>query len=192
MLSLNTRGRGHAAGLDQPAILTAAVQLLAAAGSHGLSMRRLATRLGVTPNALYNHFKNKTELIDALLDDALGLVDTPTTDDPLSDLLSIMVSTFDALTARGDLVPLYLDRRGARGPNAIALGERMLEAFRSLGVEASTAQLAIHVLVVQVIGFAGYGATDDPHKTRESYVHSTHWTLQGVLMTYSSEGPSST
>jgi len=99
-----------------PAILTATVQLLAAAESRGLSMRRLATHLGVTPNALYNHFQNKTELIDALFDDALGLVVTPTTDDP----------------------------------------------------------------------------RDDPRKTRESYVRSTCWTLQGVLMTDSSNGPSST
>ncbi len=182
MRSDETRGRGHAVGLDQPAILAAAVQLLAEAGSSGLSMRRLATHLGVTPNALYNHFKNKTELIDALLDDALGLIEMPSSDDPLHILLSIMVSTFDVLAARGDLVALYLDRHGARGPNAVGLGERMLEAFKSLGVEASTAQLAIHVLVVQVIGFAGYGASDDPHKTREAYLHSARWTLQGVLM----------
>jgi TetR/AcrR family transcriptional regulator len=43
-------------------ILNHATQLFARLGYHGMSMRGLATAVGVTPAALYHHFKNKDEL----------------------------------------------------------------------------------------------------------------------------------
>lgn len=45
-------------------------------GLEGLTIRRLAQRLGVTPMALYWHFKNKDELHVALVDRVWSLVDT--------------------------------------------------------------------------------------------------------------------
>jgi TetR/AcrR family tetracycline transcriptional repressor len=46
-----------------------------AEGLEGLTVRRLAQRLGVTPMALYWHFKNKDELLDAVADRIWSLVD---------------------------------------------------------------------------------------------------------------------
>jgi AcrR family transcriptional regulator len=43
-------------------ILDHATQLFARLGYHGLSMRELAAAVGVSPAALYHHFKNKDEL----------------------------------------------------------------------------------------------------------------------------------
>ena len=50
-------------------MLAAARELLADGGAQALSMRALASRLAVAPNALYSHVENKTALLDALLDD---------------------------------------------------------------------------------------------------------------------------
>lgn len=48
-------------------ILNLAIPLFARLGYEGVSMRNLATRVGVTPAALYHHFKDKDELyIDAV------------------------------------------------------------------------------------------------------------------------------
>ncbi len=68
----SVRGPGQRAGLSQPAVLAAARELLATAGVDGLTMRALARRLDVAPNALYSHVRSKTDLLDALLDDLPG------------------------------------------------------------------------------------------------------------------------
>jgi TetR/AcrR family tetracycline transcriptional repressor len=180
--SVGQRLRGQAADLDRSAIIVAATQLLTEHTSPGLSMRNLALRLGVTPNALYNHVRDKTELIDALLDDALGEVRPETTQEPRQRLATTMVSSYDVLVSRRDLVPLYLERRGARGANAVALGELMREALSELGLDADKTQRATQVLIVQAIGFAAYGtALPDVAPNRSTYIDSLNWTLDGIL-----------
>ena len=53
-------------------ILSAARAILTEHSLADLSMRRLATELGVRPNALYWHFADKQTLLAALADDILG------------------------------------------------------------------------------------------------------------------------
>jgi AcrR family transcriptional regulator len=60
-----TRPRGS---LTREEIINEALALLEEHGSGALSMRRLADRLGVAPNALYTHVRGKADLIDGLVD----------------------------------------------------------------------------------------------------------------------------
>lgn len=116
------RTPGQRAGLTRPAVLAAARELLAAGGLEALTMRALADRLHVAPNALYSHVAGKTALIDELLDELLALVEAPPEDvaDPRAGLHRVMASTYDVRLAHADLVPLYLARQGARGPTPSA------------------------------------------------------------------------
>lgn len=66
-----TRPRGRpaqGAGVTRDDILTAALTLLDEGGGSGLTMRALATRLGVTPMSLYHHVEDRTGLLRALSD----------------------------------------------------------------------------------------------------------------------------
>jgi len=63
--STRTRPRGS---LSREEIITEALALLDEHGPGALSMRRLADRLGVAPNALYTHVRGKADLIDGLID----------------------------------------------------------------------------------------------------------------------------
>ncbi len=47
-------------------ILTAARAIHARAGEDGLSMRRIAARLGVTAPAIYHHFLNRDEILESV------------------------------------------------------------------------------------------------------------------------------
>jgi len=49
-------------------ILTTALTLRDDSGGQGLTMRALATRLGVTPMSLYNHVADQAGLLRALSD----------------------------------------------------------------------------------------------------------------------------
>jgi TetR/AcrR family tetracycline transcriptional repressor len=52
--------------LDRQAILSQAFSILNEAGIEGLTLRRLAARLGVKAPAIYWHFKNKKDLLDEM------------------------------------------------------------------------------------------------------------------------------
>ena len=90
---------------------------------------------------------------------------------------TMMTSTYRTLTAHPELVPLYLERQGARGPNAVRLGEIL---DRMLG-EAGVADVpeARRVLIVHAIGFAAFAGGHDEW-TATSFTRSLHWLLAGM------------
>ena len=183
------RAPGQRAGLTREAVLVQARAALAEDGVEGLSMRRLARRLGVAPNALYSHVADRDDLVDALLDDTLSDVRAP---DPRkgdwrAGIETIMRRTYAVLLAHPDLVPLYVTRRGARGPRAVALGEAMLAMLARGGIEADRAQQAMRALIIHTIGFAAFGVQEPLREStltakavEQHYVQSLRWLLDGI------------
>jgi len=152
------RAPGQRAGLTRRRVLDAAHELLGEGGLDALSMRALARRLGVTPNALYSHVDTKASLVDELLDDVLEAVETPDADgaDWQAGLRTIMTSTHAVLLGHADLVPQYLARQGARGPNAQRLGVVMMALLGRGGVTGGTAHRARQALIIHAIGSAAF------------------------------------
>jgi len=196
------RTPGQRAGLTHEAVLAAGQTLLSEHGLDGLTMRGLASRLGVAPNALYSHVASKTALIDDLLDAVLALVESPDEGalaasleeggvEPVEGLELVMVSTYRVLLAHPDLVPLYLARQGARGENAERLGEVMLTLLARAGVTGELALEARRVLIVYTMGFAAL-ATPQPvepgvvgpvpgEEIAGNFTRGLRWLLAGVL-----------
>lgn len=185
------RGPGKRAGLSREAVLAAAHEVLVADGLEGLTMRALARRLDVAPNALYSHVANKTALVDALLDDLLAQVVPPAPDveDPVEGLAALMTSSYRVLTRHPELVPAYLVRQGARGPNAVRLGEIVTGLLARIGVTGSAATQARRVLIVHAIGsaaFTGAPDADRPVAVEESAADAAaglRWLLAGIAAT---------
>jgi len=69
--------RRSASHLSAPEILDRALRMIRADGVEGLSMRKLASALGVAPMSLYHHVRNRDELIERVLDALLAQVPTP-------------------------------------------------------------------------------------------------------------------
>jgi len=187
------RTPGQRAGLTREAVLAAGQVLLSERGLDGLTMRGLASRLGVAPNALYSYVASKTALIDDLLDAVLALVESPGKGEvePAAGLELVMVSTYRVLLAHPDLVPLYLARQGARGENAERLGEVMLALLARAGVTGELALEARRVLIVYTMGFAAL-ATPQPvepgvvapvpgEEIDGNFTRGLRWLLAGVL-----------
>jgi TetR/AcrR family transcriptional regulator, tetracycline repressor protein len=179
------RGPGQRAGLTRAAVLATAHALLAEEGLEALSMRALARRLGVAPNALYSHVPGKTELVDALLDDRLSLVEEPAADapDPIEALAALMTSTYAVLLTRPDLVPLYLSRQGSRGPNAVRLGVTMDALLARLGLAVDAVPSARRALILHAIGGAAFAGADGPvpaETARADFARSLRWLLAGI------------
>jgi AcrR family transcriptional regulator len=66
--------------LSKAAVVGRAIALADAEGLDALTIRRLAQELGVTPMALYWHFRNKDELLNGLSDQFWGEIDTDVDD----------------------------------------------------------------------------------------------------------------
>ena len=178
-------------------VLAAAQDLLSDDGLDGLTMRELARRLDVAPNALYSHVATKTALIDDILDEVLAGVEVPAPDrgDWQGGLRPMMASTHRVLLAHPDLVPLYLARQGARGPNAQRLGEVMLLLLRRGGVTGPSARDAQRALIVHAIGSAAFtarrplergedNAEDRPRpELIRTFERSLGWLLAGIAAT---------
>ena len=154
-----------------------------------LSMRAVAGRLGVAPNALYSHVEGREGLLDAVLDDLLDALPVPDpAADPEAGLTALMTATHDLLLAHPGLVPYFVARQGSRGENAQRLGEAMRGLLERAGVADRTAQdTAIRVLVVHAIGDAAVAAGPDgdgpidPDRLRASYATGLRWLLKGAL-----------
>lgn len=180
------RGPGQRAGLTRDAVLGAARALVAEAGPDGLTMRALARRLDVAPNALYSHVADKTDLLDQLLDDLLGAVDAPAGGDPRAGVERLMTSTYSTLLGQPALVPLFLARQGARGPNAVRLGEVLDGQLAAAGV--ADVPEARRILIVHAIGFAAFDADQVLAKTRPRFVRSLGWLLDGMTKAPTRDG----
>jgi AcrR family transcriptional regulator len=103
--------------LTRAAVLERAAKLADADGLDAVTIRRLAQELGVTPMALYWHFKNKDELLVGLADHLLA--DVKATRDPgdpwLKQLRAMVESLLVVIRAHPSLTELLMliDKRYA-------------------------------------------------------------------------------
>lgn len=144
-------------------MVTAAREILHSEGLAAVSMRHVAARLAVAPNALYSHVADKDALIDLLIDAAMDGIEAPTRGPWRGRVAKILSETRTALLAHGDLVPLCLSRQ-TTGPNALRLGEAILAALHAGGIRGEAGVRALQVLLVHTIGATAFEVArrDDP------------------------------
>ncbi|MEU3462325.1 TetR/AcrR family transcriptional regulator C-terminal domain-containing protein [Streptomyces sp. NPDC006733] len=132
--------------LNRELIVAAALSLVDAEGLPALSTRRLAAELGVSGPSLYNHFKVKDDILDAVADTVVSQVDLsmfqrsqgPQGSQELQGgpdwraaLLAWGRSYRAALTAHPNIVPFL-----AQGPGRRPAGLRMADAVFGAMVDA--------------------------------------------------------
>ncbi|WP_432561175.1 TetR/AcrR family transcriptional regulator [Kineococcus sp. SYSU DK003] len=185
---MTSRRPGQRAGVARADVLAAARAITAEQGYPALSMRSVARRLGVAPNTLYSHVGSRADLLDVLLDDVLAQVPEPTAGlGPAEALRAVLTGTYAVLLAHRDLVPLYLERSGARGPHAVRLGELMTAQLLAAGVGRDDVADAVRVLVVHTIGVAAFAAPApgdrplDDAAVERSFRVGLDWLLRGIL-----------
>jgi TetR/AcrR family tetracycline transcriptional repressor len=149
--------------LSRPRVVRAALQLVDEKGLAALTMRGLATELGVSPMALYNHVHDKEELVDLMLDLMLEEVDlSPVRGDWCAQLRALVLSYHCALAAHPQLARVYSSQI-ALGPHGLAVIERTLALLLQGGLTPEDATHAFYALYTYTVGFHQMGGTD-PHE----------------------------
>ncbi len=125
--------------LTREFVLDHAVTLADAEGLDAVTVRRLAGLLGVTPMALYWHFRTKNELLEALGDRVLDAVRVPVrSEDWDGDFRAALLALVTAMRPHPQLVALVPDRL-LEHPAGLALSEMVLACLAAAGFSAAPA-----------------------------------------------------
>ncbi len=153
-------------GLERPQIVEAALKLLNEVGFSGLALRKLAAALGVKAAALYWHFENKQDLIDAM---ALAIMSRPIPAEQLQKLgwrdllLTVARHNRANLRAYRDGAQIMAHANLARAETMERL-ERMLAALHRHGFSDELAMFSFIALMRFTIGCV-FEEQADPHTT---------------------------
>ena len=160
------RRRGPRRALTEDEILDAALGLLDDGGPEAASVRGIAARVGVAPNAVYTYFPDKAAVIKALVERLLGEVDHDVFADrsrPWRERVEALALDLRAhLSAHPGAVPLMIGGP-MDGPHALALNERLLELLADAGLDRTEAARASYLLIVFVFGSIALEVADAHH-----------------------------
>ena len=125
-------------------------------------MRALADHLGVVPMALYRHFDNKEDLLDAMVDAAAAQLQiSPPPDGPWDAQLShMMTELYEQLLQQ----PSFVRLRAARpmlSPGALRFTDQAVAVLQAAGFSNADAARAYRTLFIFVFGSAAFGVVPD-------------------------------
>ncbi|GLY23522.1 TetR/AcrR family transcriptional regulator C-terminal domain-containing protein [Micromonospora sp. NBRC 101691] len=162
--------------LTRQRIVDAAVALLDEHGIDGLTMRRLAQMLDVTPTALYWHVKTKDDVLDLALDHVFGNVPLPEATDDWRGDARTLIRNWRAVMLRHPWAPSLIGRP-MLGPNVLARTEHLQSTLARGGLSDVELTVVTRTLANYVIGAALTEATwhrsADPQEQTEARRHIT-------------------
>lgn len=157
--------------LSRAEIVQAALELVDEVGLDGLTMRRLADRLGASPMGLYRHVRNKEDLVRALIDRTMRVTVLPEGEapaDPVERIVGFCVRLRCQMLEHPFLLPLVMSRPDIRTdhPESVAL---IRFVIGTTGIEPDLVPTAFTAIASFILGFVALetSAGADPNRARE-------------------------
>ncbi|MFD2467617.1 TetR/AcrR family transcriptional regulator [Amycolatopsis silviterrae] len=150
------RARGRPPAADRADVTAAALRLLGETGLDALTMRKLATAVGVQVGTLYGYFPTKRALLTAMAEEMLkGCRDAAEgVAQPLERVWALARSLRTALLSYRDGARVYAGTHSI-GPNTLGFAEALNGALRDAGLDATaatrTALLILHFATGHVL-----------------------------------------
>jgi len=143
--------------LTRARVIEAALGVMDAEGLEAVTMRRVAREVGVEAMSLYNHVRDKEDLLDGIVEHVL--LDFPTPDvDPSQDWSEygrqVARGWRTVLNAHPHVLPLLAESRSpVANPDAMLPMETALRALREAGLSDRDAVQAFHAIGGYIFGF---------------------------------------
>jgi AcrR family transcriptional regulator len=140
--------------LSRETVTASALDLADREGLEALTIRRLATELGVTPMALYWHFDDKEALVDAVAERVLAEVALPP-DDASAPWRQRLRAALAALLAALRAHPTVVDQVKLRiisCPPGQDVSERVIGILRGAGFTTEQASAAAVLALASMVG----------------------------------------
>ncbi|WP_433524502.1 TetR/AcrR family transcriptional regulator C-terminal domain-containing protein [Nocardia pseudovaccinii] len=169
----SVRGPKQRSSVD--AVVAAAIDIADADGIGALTMRAVATELGLTPMATYTYVPGKAELVDLMIDAVYREMSrADLTDLPWRDRVTTIAAENRAMLVRHPWVAYLPTTRPPLGPGVAAKYEHELRAFDGLGLD----DLEMDAAVTYVLGFVtsvARIAIDTERAATESAMSDRQW-----------------
>ena len=141
------------AALTRERILRAAISLADGDGIESLSMRKLGQELGVEAMSLYNHVRNKVDMLDGMVDVVFGEIDLPTNGiDWRTAMRQRAISARQALLRHPWAIGL-MESRATPGRATLRHHDAVLGSLRAAGFSIDMAAHAYSILDGYIYGF---------------------------------------
>lgn len=144
--------------LSRDRVLRAAIDLADEGGAESLTMRRLATKVGVEPMSLYNHAANKDDILDGMVEavvseinDVVSEIDVPSGD--WKTAMRQRVLSAREVLLRHRWAPGVMESRKFVGPAMSRYFDSMIGLFREGGFSTDLTHHAMHALGSRALGF---------------------------------------
>ncbi|MET8160875.1 TetR/AcrR family transcriptional regulator [Sphaerisporangium sp. NPDC005289] len=135
-------------------IVDAALLVAAEQGVKAVSMRAVAARIGLTPMALYGYFRNKDELLDAIIGRMLAEISRPAADLGWRETILHLAAEVRSVARRHPSVFPLLFTRPAVSPSAIMVIDLLFDALLRAGVEPAQVPRMERMISTFLIGYA--------------------------------------
>jgi AcrR family transcriptional regulator len=152
--------------LSRERITEVARELAAREGIEAISMRRLAQHLGVWPMSVYRHFRDKDDLLEAVVGDAAGAIPLPDGSRPWrTELRDLLAAARQALGRApnglgGRVGPALLT------PGLLRFSDAGVRTLRRAGFDVAGAARAWRALCSYTFGFDQSGLTEPEPEAR--------------------------
>jgi AcrR family transcriptional regulator len=167
MISIrSTPTRPPRRSLSREQVAQAALAFIERNGPEALSMRRLAADLEVGTMTIYGYFRDKDELLDAVVDAAAARIEVPRRRGTWkSQIRALMEQIRTALTEHPIGVLLRLERP-MWSPGALRVSEAGVRILREAGFSRAEAARAYRSLFNYTFGFAAFSPREVSEEVR--------------------------
>jgi AcrR family transcriptional regulator len=140
--------------LSRDRVLHAAVAVADADGVAGLTIRSLATALGVKPMSVYHYVANKEEILDGIVDLVFAEIDLPTAGGDWRLQMRCRAASARQALRRHTWAIGLMESRSAPGPATLRHHDAVIGALRAAGFSVALTAHAYALLDSYIYGFA--------------------------------------
>jgi AcrR family transcriptional regulator len=134
-------------------ILRAAIRLADRDGIESLSMRKLGHELGVEAMSLYNHVRNKVDLLDGMVDVVFSEIDLPASGVDWRTAMRQRANSARQALLRHPWAIGLMESRATPGPATLRHHDSVLGSLRTAGFSIDSTAHAYSVLDGYIYGF---------------------------------------
>ena len=134
-------------------VLRAAISLADRDGIESLSMRKLGQKLGVEAMSLYNHVRNKEDMLDSMVDIVFNEIDLPASGVAWRTAMRQRAISAHQVLLRHPWAIGLMESRATPGPANLRHHDAVLGSLRRAGFSVEMAAHAYSVLDGYIYGF---------------------------------------
>jgi AcrR family transcriptional regulator len=177
------RSRGPKQGLTVERIVRAGIEIADAEGLGGVSMRRVAERLGVGTMSLYTYVPSKAELVDVMFDRAVGSSPRDEVEGGWREKLTAVArAAWDLYRRHPWLLEVMAMSRPPLGPSSIADYDHQLRAVDGIGLTELEMDSVVNMVAVYVQGTARAAAEAATSEKDTGVTDDEWWSAYAPLL----------